>query len=100
MYIPALGKPQTQGISKGHIGILLDLGATGYLFAGGRDKTDPERPWGVGVTGPPAQAWVPGTYALWGRGAWEAWRLHEVPLGLALQDGGARQRDVRLRREQ
>lgn len=46
-----------------------------------------------------AQAWVPGTYALWGRRAWEAGGLHEVPLGLALQSGGARQRDVRLQRE-
>lgn len=45
------------------------------------------------------QAKVPGTYVLRGGGAWEARYLHEVPLGLALQPGRARQRDVRLWRE-
>lgn len=45
-------------------------------------------------------AWVArGTYALWRRGAWEAGRLHEVPLGLALQSCGAWQCHVRLRWE-
>lgn len=42
---------------------------------------------------------VADTYALWHRGAWEARRLHEVPLGLALQSSGAWQCHVRLRWE-
>ena len=46
-----------------------------------------------------AQAKVPGTYVLLGGGACEARCLHEVPLGLTLQPGRARQRDVRLWRE-
>lgn len=45
------------------------------------------------------QALIPGTYVLWGRGAWEARSLHEVPLGFALQSGGAWKCDVRVRRE-
>lgn len=48
MHSPALGKPQTEGTSRGPGLTLLDLGVTGYLFAGGRDKTDAGRSLGGG----------------------------------------------------
>lgn len=103
VHSPALGEPQTEGISRGLPPNPLDLGVTGYLLTAGRDKADPRRSPGEGVTGPllgaAPRAEVPGTYVLWHRGAWEARCLHEVPLRLALQSGGAGQRGVRLRRE-
>jgi hypothetical protein len=105
LHSPVLGQPYTEGMNKDP-----------YLSSSGPQSQalicwwkGQDKPWEVpdGLLAacaafglwPKSRLRLPGTYTLWGRGAWEARSLHEVPLGLTLQSGVAWQRDVRLWRE-